>query len=536
MLASQNFRLFLVLFLVFFIKPCLGYSADVISNDVIFQGIDSAGNQNFLLVHPESGQWKLQWIREAPLQLPDSIFENHYDTQNEALMAAEKLALRQGLQTHSTKSLMHSFREPPTTEVPGQRLWAVQNQWNWGWEQRYAFWIRNEVTPQFFKQYGISTDCADAAYALRWIFARTHALPAANHLSGSGVLFSQDSFKKKWFSLKPAPLWHEDQRFLAALNYLLSLTYTHTLFEDSYPIEISLRSLFEVNHHLSLGESSGHTMIASRVETLPSSFSPLTVFYSTVPRALRDLAEMSYWESKQPTSSGWLLEPQAIHPYFSSEQYSNSFLANSQSFAEAVLLRLNPQMNVAARFAEGLNMLRSFVSNRKQIVNDGFLTCNRNPCRPGSGRYEAWSTPARDERMSDLVFQLEEMLDDLGQKLPTLWNEWQDARLLPILTLNGAVFDMGVVILALKIGSYSSDPNDPIALRWGIEPKPFLTTIKAQFDDIQKKKAAGLDVDEEIQELKQTVSLYCHFVEDKVCVEFGAQAHAMGLDRLFSIY
>ena len=58
-------------------------------------------------------------------------------------------------------------------------VWVSNNTWNDSWEKRYAEWIKSDVSRDIFLQgrYSIKTDCADAAYSLRAIFAYENKLP-----------------------------------------------------------------------------------------------------------------------------------------------------------------------------------------------------------------------------------------------------------------------------------------------------------------------------------------------------------------------
>src|SRR4030042_3839831 len=55
----------------------------------------------------------------------------------------------------------------------GDRRWTVEE------ECRFEKWVEETMTEDFFIRYKIPTDCADAVYAIRWIYARIAHLPAA---------------------------------------------------------------------------------------------------------------------------------------------------------------------------------------------------------------------------------------------------------------------------------------------------------------------------------------------------------------------
>jgi hypothetical protein len=48
----------------------------------------------------------------------------------------------------------------------GDRRWTVEE------EYRFGKWVNEDIEENFFIHHKISTDCADAVYAIRWIYAR----------------------------------------------------------------------------------------------------------------------------------------------------------------------------------------------------------------------------------------------------------------------------------------------------------------------------------------------------------------------------
>ena len=65
------------------------------------------------------------------------------------------------------------------TESPDQ-IWDVgDRRWTVEEEHRFEKWVDETMTEDFFIRTNIRTDCADAVYAIRWIYARIAHLPAA---------------------------------------------------------------------------------------------------------------------------------------------------------------------------------------------------------------------------------------------------------------------------------------------------------------------------------------------------------------------
>ena len=59
-------------------------------------------------------------------------------------------------------------------------VWSENNSWDQTWEDRYSDWVKTSFNEDVFTQgsyKGIATDCADAVYAARLIFAFENQLP-----------------------------------------------------------------------------------------------------------------------------------------------------------------------------------------------------------------------------------------------------------------------------------------------------------------------------------------------------------------------
>ncbi|RYZ82103.1 MAG: hypothetical protein EOP06_22245, partial [Proteobacteria bacterium] len=183
-----------------------------------------------LLKYFESGLWQVREIEVQEDGWQDTLSRQSFAT--EELAEGALLTLRM---KYSAASILKSRPEKKAGSLKGGTIWKATQRWSWDWEKKYADWISTDITPDFFQKHNIATDCADVAYATRWIFARMNGLPAANRISGSGGLLTNESLRKQWTSLPTAKEWHQDRRFLTALNYLLNEGYTHSLVRDSYP-------------------------------------------------------------------------------------------------------------------------------------------------------------------------------------------------------------------------------------------------------------------------------------------------------------
>ncbi|MFN7727936.1 MAG: hypothetical protein ACK5P7_02140 [Bdellovibrio sp.] len=361
-----------------------------------------------------------------------------------------------------------------------QNLWDAQYKWDLSWEQKFSDWISTDVDAHFFQNYKVSTDCADVLYALRWIFARTHKLEMASRLSGSGDYITHRSVRGSWSALPTGPVWNQDRRFLAALNYILDNTYTHSLMVDSYPLQITSDAIQAGVYHLDLQRESGHTQIVYRTDRQPGILLPFLIFQSTVPRKVREMSVQGFWYSAQPqenkggllrlrwplfSGSSVTMTKPAEMPYFSKEQYAPDFLRKKNfPYNQEVYLRLNPSLDFKKVAEEAYQSMQTMFRDRIKIVDDGSQYCVKNGCPPGSAAYENWSTPSRDVRISTLNDQVQMILQSLPvgvfDKSPLLNDDF--------IEIQGQTYSLGLLLATWKASTYSSDPNDKPEKRWGV--------------------------------------------------------------------
>jgi hypothetical protein len=469
----------------------------------------SSGQTEFVVLHGEGGIYTVDVIREAPRSLPRLTLSRRFRDLSEAMGFAQKTASSPPADA-KVQSLSWDFRSARPASpaaATGVSLWKVTQSWSWEWEKRYAEWIRNEVDLDFFVKHQLANDCADVAFALRWIFARNHGLPAANRLAGSGVLFTQDSMLPEWAKLPSHADWSQDRRFRAALEYFLNLTYTQTLRRDSYPIEISPESFMPGAHHLSLPGSGGHTWIVKGTDFSPTSTQPIEMMASTVPREVRVLDRLGFWRLLQPeeakdgllrfrwpvkTMGQWDLAPEDSHPRFSREQYLPEFVKGYSSFAEAVLLKLIPNMDFVARLEGGVEEIRTQFGMRKDVVARGYEACKASGCAEDSKAYDDWSTFSRDKRIQEVATQLKLIALNVGEVLPKVKAAWSRLSDAPILSLDGEVYSLKEVLLAWEQATYSSDPRHSVQTRWGVAPASFAAGLGRRFDALLLKRASRI--------------------------------------------
>lgn len=424
----------------------------------------SASTPKWTFTFAEDGRWQSHSL---------TLDKNGWPVVTKLQYFADKSAAAAALKT---TPLSAPVKDIALKNKNGVNLWAVTQPWDWSWEIKFAEWVRTELNAGWWKRHGVSTDCADVVYSARWIFARNNGLPMANHLV-TGHIFSHESVKPEWEALPTATDWQNDQRFLAALDYLLNQAFTHTLWQDSYPVAVNPNSILPGGYHLYLDQDTGHTQFIYQVGRGPGDL-PLVTLNSTVPRALRDLMEWAFFERSADPNSRALLrmrwpefnnghvtfQDPTTMPYYSNEQFSPSFIRDNRgSFWREVYYRLNPDADFDLIAQKTAQQIVDQFQTRVSVVENGYRECSATPCVPGTPRYEAWSTPSRDHRIAETI----QIFDSLSSMI-TSWSRISAILRTRILEMGGWNYSAGDFMSKWRADSYSSDPNDPPANRWGL--------------------------------------------------------------------
>lgn len=240
----------------------------------------TAKGEHIVYSYEEEDRWFLKELLIRPGKLQEEV--NSFVFDSKAAMKQFKIKNYNHQSSAKHKSILF-FRN---TEVATKSLWKVTEKWDLNWEEKFIKWLEKDFNKDFFVKHQIVTDCADAAFALRWIFARMNGLPAANTMAGSHLLFTQDSMKQEWTLIPTAENWYEDKLFLTGLEYILRHAFTGTLGIDGYPIEMSPDAFRVGTIHL----DGVHTMIISKIDFFGKG-APIWKLSSTVPAEIRVLYE-----------------------------------------------------------------------------------------------------------------------------------------------------------------------------------------------------------------------------------------------------
>jgi hypothetical protein len=376
------------------------------------------------------------------------------------------------------KALNSKVSNYPLSEIQTDKIWPTTQIWSLDWEKKYSAWISEHLEDEFFVRHQIATDCADVAISLRWIFARINGLPMANSLAATGRLFTNESMLREWQNLPTSEVWFNDRRFLAALNYVLDNTFTHSFIDDSYPILINSEFLTPGTHHLDLySDETGHTMVVNEVNRVTGG---LFLSFSTVPREVRSIWTDYFYRETQinnfsrggflkirwPVKVGnsWSLVRRENMPGYSVEQYDDEFMTGFDYFYEAVEAKIGAITNPAEKVRQSIRMLRDRFLARVDVVKDGYEFCKLNDCSEGTLNYENWSTPGRDSRIVLLIENIEYLIEGSDQ----LQRQWRAFLNNEQLIIEGQPYKMRDVVYSFSYGNYSFIPTDEILTRWGL--------------------------------------------------------------------
>lgn len=506
----------------------------------ILAGTNARGEKVYLVRYAENRVWHVDEVVQHADGWPDLVSRKYFQRRDQAEVAQVQLQAKLQ-QVQSINPLMRN--ESAEMVLQGGSLWATTQSWNWDWEKKYAQWLTDNMDSGYFKKYGVATDCADVAYASRWIFARINGLPVANHLSGANTLMTNQSMRPEWANLPTAKNWYEDKRFKAALNYLLNLTYTHSLMRDSYPVAITPANFLPGIHHLDLREASGHTQLVHRVDISDQGLVPFQIIQSTTPRKVRELNESLFWGSElaKKGTNGFLrilwpkvkngtytLEKPENMPGYSLEQYDPGFLRDDKTAnCVEVMLRLKPTLNFVNVLKSGFQNLKDMFQARIGVVEEGYRQCPKRSCAPDGSTYDAWSTPSRDKHIKDLMVQLTElnMMSLPTQTKTEMKLVTKQAMASTAVQFDGDDYTLQALYYAWTYGLFSSDPNDEPGLRWGITPEFFAQRLQKNLVKLLgERKTLISSLNDNILKTDFLIAQnYCGAVSDQQCLRFKSQ-------------
>jgi len=391
-------------------------------------------------------------------------------------------------------SLIILVSTPCPSQTPNEssdQIWTVGlNRWTVEEEYRFEKWVDENITEDFFIRYRTPTDCADAVYAIRWIYARIAHLPAAA-TTKDGKLIGH--WSTKWKHLPTHPEWQQDPRFRAALLYILSETCTGTLPLDTYPIRISPDS---VTPGTVLCMTESHCGIVGHVSFGGSQGHPVQTWESVLPVKVRKLVLRSFFSSRpeSKTHTGlvkfrwpivengrWKYLPVKEHPFYSEEQYTSGFYATYEDFVEAVAKRIDPiDYQPMEQMVNIMGTITRFLRDRVPIVLAGYQQCSRGGCPDGWDLWEIHNTLDRDGMINLLMGHLSKIIE-LNHLDHELAEEMMKAISIDISKNRSVTF----YDVYQNCSWLSPHPKDSIEARWGLKKCEMIQVqIRAARDSI----------------------------------------------------
>ena len=350
----------------------------------------------------------------------------------------------------------------------GERRWTVQEEYN------YSKWIETNITEEFFIRHEMRVDCADVPYALRWIYARIHHLPAAARTADNRLI---GHWSTDWKHLPTDEHWEKDRRFRTALLSMIYRTSTRTLPFDTYPTHIAADSVTAGTIFLIAGDHAG---IVCRLVTDGSAAHPIQTLEANLPTRIQKLLLRNFmflppgrdrisgfirfrWPVK--TGNGWHYLPAKEHPFYSEEQYAAGFTRGYADYFDAIARRIDPLAHDPGDKAEKIiNTLTLRLQERVPIVLDGHRKCQESRCPEGSRLWEIYSTPDRDEFISTTIDHLEEIISKNHLDRNALLDKMAKVQV--------QISPDRFVTLRQVFQNYkwlSSDPKASIEARWGLD-------------------------------------------------------------------
>jgi hypothetical protein len=377
-------------------------------------------------------------------------------------------------------------------------VWPTQQQWNDHYEKKFSEWVKKDFNQEIFYTQGpyreIPTDCADASYGMRMIFAYENKLPfVIRNITDSRRFISNEISK---FDHIEDPL----QRFRAFMDWVMDITDTGTLTIDTYPVAINREQI-----------QPGIIYLANRTHSYQvvdlSENGITTLQSSTTPRAVRTLSRINTFPHYVPgtiknkkNADGFrkfknpdqYSKADSTLPGFSLEQFEKSIEVGGMppEFYDWVVqkLQLVPE-SLSDKTYRYMVALCYVTWDRAEAIYDA-----QNLLRKTGGRcmnatdYDQHSTPGRDKKLKAYFEQLFNLVNHpewkkiqsryknhveliLGTKAmdPSI-----EEDLIKLCDVNrqvggpGRPMSLAEVFNLLKAGRLVSDPNASLAERWGL--------------------------------------------------------------------
>lgn len=383
-------------------------------------------------------------------------------------------------------------------------VWIDTQTWSPQYEEEYSKWMASSsVRENIFNDanspyYGINTDCADAAYALRAIFSFEHKLPfGITNPSGSREMSASFNNRSNRFDMSGP----ENKRLVAMITEIGDSVGTENLTRfDTFPMAVKSivpGSIFTYKIKARFGKFIRHTYNIKNINPVGT----FDVIYSTqANRAVHgDLLRRKDRELENMPSDPWGFRrfrwpsqlnqnldaiPQELGP--SLEQYELAKEMDERKFFQYISEKIattneTPEARLNRLFTAACQETKARIFYVNQALTH--LAQTENICMDYE-KFDAYSTPARDLALKGIFEKLKQSLEEARPKNASdlqiaSWVNYiftqkgssnAGMELLTACPINyreGITIDLATVWSRLKKETLSSHPNDRVEVRWG---------------------------------------------------------------------
>ncbi|MGD2117704.1 MAG: hypothetical protein PVG66_05040 [Chromatiales bacterium] len=397
-------------------------------------------------------------------------------------------------------------------------IWESKNEWNEHWEDAYSQWVQEHYTADIFtsgKYQGFLHDCSDSVYYARLLFAYENQLPFVIEdpdYTGENSRRSQ-TFDEQTRDRPDNPYdvvtetisndmdfydhLEPKQRLARFVELVGRVTWTRSLLNDTYPVQLNRQwfrpgivavlpktTVFSegdfdilnydvVANNLEATTTAGHAQLVTRVDetgvihylksTIPAKVQPLlpTTLNSFVP----DIDGGSYRRWKQPQH--YAMEESEL-PGYGTEQFDLDGVFEDVMQQRLALVN-ESKTDKLARLA---NEVCAQLQQRIPVVQYGWEYKQQIGERcMNFDEYDLHSTPSRDGKIINtlkyLLYVATGDENSPADKIAVLLEQ----------SCNDLMLDNETRLPAAKFARQLlsnseplSDPNQPLAVRWSLQP------------------------------------------------------------------
>ena len=365
-------------------------------------------------------------------------------------------------------------------------------------EVLYSNWVKNVIPQDIFSNpespyYGIKTDCADAAFALRAIYAFEHKL-SFEFIENEGRRITEKTNRFDHLAN------NEIGRLKAFIDFIADNVGSEVLASDNtYPIHLkSIRpgDLYITRWANAKGELTRHVYIIKDI--LPTG--DLVLYSSTQPRAVRPFLPRKGMPlrifKEKPFGfrrfQGNLNQSKESQEHFSNMQYEALKLGQDKFFAMVKEGLKSSEDTLEQNIKRRIENICVALQTRKDVVDIALEERGNSSRCFSKSKYDEYSTPSRDKNIVNDIERLRNgyrtiIKDDLTHELNYLTKLGLDNLIGSDDSTEATDALKGLCTIAIDIGNdkkvlmtiksfydrykagvVSSNPNESMAARWGL--------------------------------------------------------------------